>query len=123
MCKKTSTNMRQLVLEAGGLIQGSENKKSWLARIARQTGLSRRSVSAAFYGEIRGSVHSAGVEARLRAFIGSQKKAEADDLSEIKRRIAALERRLMAGDAEFNQPHIDAHREILRVAGGEGDAE
>lgn len=119
-CNKASTDMRELVLELGGPIQGSENRKSWFARIARTAGISRRSASAAFYGEIRGETHRAGVEAKLRAALAQHQKTNNDDITEIKNRIAALERRLLGGDQDFYQPSIDAIREVARAAGGKG---
>ena len=117
MCNKASTDMRTLVLEIGGPVQGSENRKSWLARIARTAGISRRSASAAFYGEIRGETHRAGIEAKLRAALAQHQKSNNDDIEEIKGRLAALERRLLGSDQDFHQPSIDALREMRGVVG------
>lgn len=44
--------MRELVCAVGGPLRPTENRKSWLARVARQAGITARAAKAAFYGEI-----------------------------------------------------------------------
>lgn len=48
---KSSTSMRNLVRAVGGPLQEGENRKAWLARVARIADVSWRVARAAFHGE------------------------------------------------------------------------
>lgn len=52
-------SMRDLVAAVAGPLRFSDNRKSWLNRAARNSGLSFRSVKAVFYGEITDERHPA----------------------------------------------------------------
>ena len=51
--------MRELVAAVAGPVLWSDNRKSWLARAARNARISYRSVKSVFYGEITDKDHPA----------------------------------------------------------------
>jgi hypothetical protein len=122
--------MRELVCEVGGGVRAGENRKGWIARVARVAGITPRSVRTAFRGEPMSEVFRAGVEAKLRAAkerleatTRKQEQAARDELAELQERLARIERHLLATDPDFFQPDAGGHRELLRVAGREGHAD
>lgn len=109
---REKSSMRELVFAVGGIERPGENRKTWLARVARLAGISPRSAAAAFYGELRGEMHCAGVEAKLKAAAG---KREANDLAKQFEHLAhALDR----GDADFHSDTIAALVSAARVLRG-----
>lgn len=50
--------MRELVASVAGPRQWSDTRESWLARAARQTGISFRTIKAIYYGEITDHGHA-----------------------------------------------------------------
>lgn len=117
------SSMRELVCAVGGVLQPDEGRKTWLARVARRAGISARSARAAFYGEVRGETHRAGIEAKLRDVVRKQEKAARDELAELRERVATMERRLMAIDPDFHQPSADGYREAVSAVGRQDHAE
>lgn len=55
--KRSEDEMRALVISVGGPLRADENRKSWLARVARQAGITVRAAKAAFYNEIADPEH------------------------------------------------------------------
>jgi hypothetical protein len=110
--KREKPSMRELVFAVGGIERPGENRKSWLARVARAAGISPRSAAAAFYGELRGEIHRAGVESKLRAAAGQQ---EAKDLAA---RFENLATALDRGDADFHCDTIAALVGAARILRG-----
>lgn len=51
--------MRELIAAVAGPVHYSDNRKSWLSRAARNSGLTPRTVKALFYGEINDPNHLA----------------------------------------------------------------
>ena len=51
--------MRELVSAVAGPRQWSDTRESWLARAARKTGISYRTIKAIWYGEIADESHNA----------------------------------------------------------------
>lgn len=116
MSRKSPERMRDLVLSVGGELRGSENRTAWLARIARSIGESHRTLQAAWWGELRPGHR---VEWKLRAAVKTEaEKAGANELAELRNRLARLERALLQTDADFHQPQIDPMRDSVREASG-----
>lgn len=110
--KREKSSMRELVFAVGGIERPGENRKSWLARVARAAGISPRSAAAAFYGELRGEMHRAGVEAKLKAAAGKQ---EAKDLAT---RFENLATALDRGNADVDSDTIAALVSAARLLRG-----
>lgn len=113
-CDKASTErkMRDLVYAVGGEVRSGENRKGWLARVARAAGISPRSASAAYYNELRGDVHRAGVEAKLKAAAGKQ---EANSLAT---QFESLANAMVLGDQDFHSTDIAALLDAARALRG-----
>lgn len=47
----STPDMRRLIMDAGGDLRAGENRAAWLARVAEETGLSERTIKAAWHGE------------------------------------------------------------------------
>lgn len=100
-------NVRELVAAAAGPQQFSDNRKSWLARAARNSGLSYRTIRAIFYGEIDDARHPAIqlLEARART-------------QALARRFETIARGLETIDADFHRASIDQLVDAARALRG-----
>lgn len=113
--KRSEGRMRDLVMAIGGPLRFGENRKSWLARIARQTGITARAAKSAYYGELHDDHR---VFWKLREAQRQQQREDADardELATIKARLSILESRLSAqetnGDREIDYgAHSEMHR-------------
>ena len=109
MENESAMSARVLVATAAGLQEECSNRKSWLAQAARNTRLSFRSIKSVWYGEIDDPNHPT---IRILKYTAAQrakeKAAERAEVIENFRRLLAMRDALVAKDAEFNQPQIDA---------------
>lgn len=97
---------RNLVALIGGYRQNNENRKTWLARVARTTGITVRQTYAAFYREYV----SKSVAEKLQQ--AARKRVSEDD-SELILRIHAHIRYLESVDSEMYRADIDAARKFV----------
>jgi hypothetical protein len=72
--KHSGAVMRDLVAAAAGPRQWNDTRESWLARAARNAGVSYRQAKALFYGEITDDEHK--TVRRMRAAAGRHEAAE-----------------------------------------------
>lgn len=97
---------RKLIAIIGGYRELDENRKAWLARVAKIAGVKVRLVYAAFYGE----ACSKKTEAKL---LEAAKQRTRSDDSELILRIHAHIRFLEAVDPEMHRADLDAARQFL----------
>ena len=98
---------RELVARIGGYLQHNENRKAWLARVAKTAGISVRQAYAAFYEEWRLSRKT-----RLKLEAAAQRKDSEND-SELILRLHADARYLESVDPEMYREDIEACRRII----------
>jgi hypothetical protein len=100
MRRMAKAAMRELVIAVGGNLRPTENRKSWLERVARVAGLSPRVVRAAWQNE------QASRETRNKLQLAAAKNelAALADLAEL----------LRHRDEDFHRPEIAALVETLR---------
>ena len=98
---------RELVARIGGYLQHNENRKAWLARVAKTAGISVRQAYAAFYEEWRLSRKT-----RLKLEAAAQRKDSEND-SELVLRLHGIARYLESVDAEMYREDIEAARRII----------
>jgi hypothetical protein len=104
MRRMAKAAMRELVIAVGGNLRPTENRKGWLARVARLAGLSPRVVRAAWQNEqasreTRNKLQLAAAKNELQALA---------DLAEL----------LRHGDADFFSQDIAGLVHTLRKARG-----
>ncbi len=116
MSAKRAKAMRDLVLEVGGNLRGDENRKSWLARVARTIGVTPRMARAAWQNEIKDPEHK--VVWKLRAAVARQEAEAKDELQKLHERLARIERALVQVDPDFHSEDVDALRQQMRGLGG-----
>ena len=125
MPERKSEKMGQSVSWADeiGAIAGpfDGNRKSWLARVARSTGVPFRQIKSLYYGECSDPKHSvatniltAAEQARIR-----ETKTNARVVAEYLTRYAQT---AAATDPNFNEPQIDAALSVLRQISGGNNA-
>ena len=102
---KEQSSMRDLVIAVGGPLSPGENRKSWLARVAREAGLSPRVARAAFYQETT----SRKAAAKLKAAAGNH------EVRNLARQFEGLATSLEVRDEAFHRAHTDALRDIART--------
>jgi predicted kinase len=105
--REKSSTMRALVTAVGGLMLPGENRKSWLARIADETGLAPRVVRAAYYEETT----SRNAAAKLKA-------AADNEANQIARQFDEMAAKLEIHDPDFYGPQADAMRHVARTLRG-----
>lgn len=106
--KVSEDRMRELVIAVGGPLLPTENRKSWLSRVAETAQISVRAAKAAFYREPT----SARVEQKLRAAAG---KHEAEHLAQ---RFESLAGALNTTDPDFHSDTVAALVSAARVLRG-----
>ncbi len=91
--------MRELVASVAGPFEYSDNRKSWLNRAARRSGLSYRTIKSVWYGEITDEGHHS-----IRLL-----KHAANERTEIlARRLETLARGMEQTDPSFYRPDVSA---------------
>jgi hypothetical protein len=73
--KLSEAKMRELIATVAGPVQFTDNRKSWLSRAARNSGLTFRQVKALFYGEITDPYHKAARKLKDAAVEAGRKEA------------------------------------------------
>lgn len=119
MLAKRAKAMRELVLAVGGDLRGDENRKAWLARVARAVGCSPRMIRSAWQNEIRDPEHKITfkLQRALEARARNEEAAAKDEYRELQDRLAKLECRLMEIDPSFRSQKADEVREAIRRRG------
>jgi hypothetical protein len=109
MLAKRAKAMRGLVLEVGGSLRAGENRKAWLARIARTIGVSPRMTRSAWEGSIKDPEHKIvwKLQRALEAKAQEQEAAARNEIRELTERLAILERRLLEDDAHVERASAD----------------
>src|SRR5258705_7754558 len=97
---------RNIVLVLGGYLRPDENRKAWLARIAKTANISVRTAYAAFYQE---GISKDTERALQKAAREKARNDHGDVIRELESRIALWER----VDEAFHRPHIDAARAVI----------
>lgn len=116
--KVSSVCMRELVATVAGPNEWSDNRKSLIAKAARQAGITFRQAKALFYGEITDPNHRS---ARLMRDAAERKaKTEATRLAE---QFETIARSLGAVDQDFHRDTIAALISGARTLRGAADAE
>ena len=103
--------MRELVIAIGGNLEPTENRKSWLVRVARAAGLKPRAVHDVWYG---GPVT---FEAARKLKSTAEKKQ--NEQRHIVDQLETLAARLEAIDADFHRPHVDFLRDLAAQRRGD----
>jgi hypothetical protein len=103
--KKVS--MRELVIAIGGNLRPTENRKSWLARVADTAGLKPRAVHDVWYG---GPITFEAARRLKETAKNNAQFENADTALRFERIADALE----AADPEFHRQEIDTYRELAR---------
>ena len=98
--KRSEERMRDLVLSIGGPLWPGENRKSWLARVARKAGITARAAKAAFYGELKDDHLVFWKLRQLGQQLQQEERAARDELAELRGRVAILESLLVASKAD-----------------------
>lgn len=102
--------MRELIAAVAGPVQFSDNRKSWLSRAARNSGLTFRTVKALFYGEINDPDHLAARRLKdVAALVEGQGMARS-----LAEKFETIAGGLNAADADFHSNHVAA---LLDAAG------
>lgn len=109
MSEKVSA-MREWVAAVAGPMAWSENRKGWLARAAREAGVSVRAAKALFYGEITDPEHKAA--RRMKEAAG---RHEARNLAS---QFESLAHSLNVRDADFHSSDIAALVSAARTLRG-----
>ena len=73
--KRSEGNMRELIAAVAGPVMIQDNRKSWLSRAARNSGLTFRTIKALFYGEITDPYHPAVTRLKETAIDTGRKEA------------------------------------------------
>jgi hypothetical protein len=102
--------MQELVAAVAGPREWGDTRQSWIARAARRANISYRQARAIFYGEIDDPEHKA-VRRMQAAIDHQQEKDAANELADLRSRIARLEALLVSSDADFHRPTLDSLRE------------
>jgi AraC-like DNA-binding protein len=102
--------MRKSIYELAGTRGWQENRKSWLAKVARKVGITPRQARSLFYmeGGLKAAIVDRVREAKKQELIAETRDAYA----ELNARIGRLEALLRISDQDFHGPEIDALREI-----------
>jgi hypothetical protein len=108
--KHSGAVMRDLVAAAAGPRQWNDTRESWLARAARNAGVSYRQAKALFYGEITDDEHK--TVRRMREAAGQH---EAEQLAH---RFEALAGSLQSRDADFHSSDVAALLHAARALRG-----
>ena len=116
MSAKRAKEMRDLLLTVGGNIRGDENRKAWLARVARAIGVSPRMARAAWQNEIKDPEHK--IVWKLRAAVARHEAEAKNELAELRERLSRIERALIQVDPDFHSSDVDALRQQMRGMGG-----
>jgi len=98
---------RELVARIGGYFQHNENRKAWLARVAKTAGITARQAYVAFYDEWRVSENT-----RLKLEAAAKRRDSEND-SELILRLYAYARYLESVDPEMYRADIEAARRII----------
>lgn len=99
-------SMRELVASVAGPLEYSDNRKSWLSRAARRSGLSYRTIKSIWYGEITDESHHS-----IRLL-----KHTADARTEIlARRLETIARGMEATDSDFYRSDVSALIHAIRA--------
>jgi len=111
-------SMRELIAAVAGPRLDGDNRKSWLNRAARKSGLSFRSVKAVFYGEITDENHSA---------VRLLKYAARERAQTLASRFETIARGMESADPDFYRADvlglIDAARALRGLASPGDDPE
>ena len=107
MYTKKSFVMRELVIAIGGNLRPTENRKSWLARVAETAGLKPRAVHDVWYG---GPITFEAARRLKETAKNNAQFENADTALRFERIAEALE----ATDPEFHRQEIDAYLDIAR---------
>jgi hypothetical protein len=100
--------MRELVIAIGGNLRPTENRKSWLARVAETAGLKPRAVHDVWYG---GPItFEAARRLKETAKNNAQQQENRDTAARFERTADAMEK----ADPEFYRQEIAAYRELAR---------
>lgn len=108
--KCSEVSMRDLVAAVAGPVSAFENRKGWLAKAAREAGVSYRSAKALFYGEITDPEHKAA--RKMRDAAG---RYEARNLAG---QFESLAHSLNVGDQDFHGDTIATLISAARVLRG-----
>lgn len=109
----SAVSLRGLVVAVAGPQQASDNRKSLIARAARNAGISFRSVKAVWYNEIDDPNHAVvrllqhAAERRTKADAAANAAARREALQTF-RRLLAMRDALAAKDEAFHRADIDA---------------
>jgi hypothetical protein len=98
-----------------------ERVKRVIERAAKAAGLAYWRASDIWYGKAR-RVDPREIEQIEEALRGKNERAARNELLELKSRLAVLEARLNAGDADFHSPAVDQIGRHLRPHGRGGRA-
>lgn len=108
-----SSEMREAVATVAGPRAFHETRESWLARAARNAGISFRQAKSLFYGEITDPEHKAA--RRMLAAAERQGKREASDLAD---KFESIARSMNAADQDFYSADVAALIDAARALRG-----
>lgn len=116
-----SIEMRQAIIRLGGPRDWYATRESWLAKAARNAGITYRTAKSLFYCEAEDP--RASVVERIRTAIAArctQDEVKArDEFSELSARLARLEAAMAISDQEFFGPAIDGLRNSIPSTRGD----
>ncbi len=96
---------RELVASVAGPFEYSDNRKSWLNRAARRSGLSYRTIKSVWYGEITDESHHS---------IRLLKHAANERTEVLARRLETIARGMEQTDPNFYRPDVSALIHAIR---------
>lgn len=111
--KRSEETMRELIATVAGPVQFTDNRKSWLSRAARNSGLTFRQVKALFYGEITDPNHLAARRLKDAAVEAGRKEARS-----LAAQFETIAGGLNATDETFYRDQAAAYVEIARILRG-----
>jgi hypothetical protein len=109
----SGASLRELVATVAGQREWTDTRESWLARAARQAGVSFRQIRSIWYGELTNP--NAPSARKLRDAAARAGRAEARALAE---RFETMARALVAADPDFHSADVHALVDAARALRG-----